>query len=308
MTPATQQPKDIIEYVPLGAQDSIKLSLSIIKNFICIPTKSGKVCGDRDATRFLMLCKSRALNPFEGDCFLQGYDGKNGPEFSLITAHQAFLKRAELHTDFDGMESGVIVQDELGNVLDRVGDFLLEKDVLLGAWCKVHFKSRKFPSVDRVNLRTFDKKWGRWESDPAGMIVKCCQASALRTAFPTKVGGLYLREEIQARDGSSDFTLPSLPVLTTEQPVVEAPQLEQPRIENKVDATPQSQIADLVTSNGHDFVDFTKWAKTSGFIPDAILDKLTSFDDIPKPEAVRLIRAKAGLIDGLRRVTEGLST
>merc|ERR1711991_914366 len=58
---------------------------------------------------FLMLCRARKLNPFEGDAYLVGYDSKDGAKFSLITSHQALLKRAELCQQFDGMESGLIL-------------------------------------------------------------------------------------------------------------------------------------------------------------------------------------------------------
>src|SRR5436189_2756431 len=99
----------IVQFLPLGCTDKIKLAVRIVQNLIAVPTRSGKTCSERDALRFIMLCSARKLNPFEGDAFLIGYDGQNGPEFSLITAHQALLKRAEVHPEFDGMQSGVIV-------------------------------------------------------------------------------------------------------------------------------------------------------------------------------------------------------
>lgn len=192
--PATQ--KSEIEFVPYGAQDPIKLSVNIIKNYVAIPTKSGKLPDDRECIRFLMLCKSRRLNPFEGDCFLQGYDGRDGAQFSLITAHQAFLKRAEHHPEYDGMRSGVIVRTEASEVADREGDFTFDEDTLLGAWATIYFKQRKQPMHRRLKLATFRKPFGRWNDDAAGMIVKCAEADALRSSFPTLLGGLYSAEEI----------------------------------------------------------------------------------------------------------------
>lgn len=192
--PATT--KTEVEFVPYGAQDSIKLSVNIIKNYVAIPTKSNKLPDDRDCLRFLMLCRSRRLNPFEGDCFLQGYDGRDGAQWSLITAHQAFLKRAEHHPEYDGMRSGVIVRDDAGNVVDREGDFTFDEDTLLGAWATIFFKTRKQTMHRRLKLSTFRKPFGRWNDDPAGMVVKCCEADALRSSFPTLLGGLYSAEEV----------------------------------------------------------------------------------------------------------------
>lgn len=199
----------IAEYVPFGAKESIKLSVAIVKSFICTPTKSGKICDDREAMRFIMLCKARGLNPFEGDAYLIGYDGQDGATFSLITAHQAFLKRAEVNEEYDGMESGVIVQS--GNeILDREGDFMFEDEKLLGAWAVVFFKTRTHPMKKRINLKTFVKPYGVWKTNAAGMIVKCAESDALRSSFPTLLGSLYLEEEMQTPSMVIDET-PKLP-------------------------------------------------------------------------------------------------
>lgn len=187
-----------VEFTPFMSKDPIKLSVAIVRNMICVPTRSGKTCTDAQAMKFMMLCRARELNPFEGDAYLIGYDTKDGPQFSLITAHQAFLKRAETHPEYDGMESGVIVKTKDGELVDREGDFILDDDKCVGGWATVHFKARKFPMKKRVKLTTFSKNFGRWLDDPAGMIVKCAEADALRSSFPTMLGGMYLDDELPA--------------------------------------------------------------------------------------------------------------
>lgn len=289
-----------VSFVPFGSNSSIKLNVTIIKHYVCIPTKSGKLCSDRDAVRFMMLCRSRGLNPFEGDCFLQGYDGKNGPEFSLITAHQAFLKRAELHPEFNGMESGVIVKND-DKVINREGDFMLDEDVLLGAWATVHFKNRKVPMVERLNLRTFAKGYGRWEIDPAGMIVKCAQASALRTAFPTQIGGMYLREEIEVKTDAPTLTgTGEIEVQTVTVDTEKKSQEELPKVDPQPTITVQDELSELITSAGFTFRDFVAWADDTGNIQDAT--SLPDFSAIPTKVAQRLILAKKGLLKGLEAI------
>lgn len=191
-----QQQRGEVEFIPFGADTKIKLSVKIIKDFVAIPTKSGALPDDRDCMKFMMLCRARKLNPFEGDCFLQGYDGRDGAQFSLITAHQAFLKRAEVNPEYDGMKSGVIVKNENDEIIDRPGDFMFPGDVLLGGWAVVFFKTRKHTTERRLNLSTFDQGFGRWQKDKAGMIVKCAEADALRSSFPTMLGGLYGEGEL----------------------------------------------------------------------------------------------------------------
>src|SRR5215831_11983810 len=93
----------LIHFTPFGAKDPISLSIELVKRLIAVKTRTGRSCSNEDAFRFMMMCHARKLNPFEGDAFLIGYDNKDNPEkptFSLITAHQAFLKRAEVHTEF----------------------------------------------------------------------------------------------------------------------------------------------------------------------------------------------------------------
>src|SRR5690349_6985341 len=117
--PAVSDEKEM-RFKAFASDVEVKLTLAIVKNTICIPTSQGHRCTDADALKFMMLCLARKLNPFEGDCFLQGYDSNKGPVFSLITAHQAFLKRAEVNDQYDGMESGVLVRNQNGEDVELV--------------------------------------------------------------------------------------------------------------------------------------------------------------------------------------------
>lgn len=196
-----------MEFTPFGGKDPIKLSIAIVKRLICVPTKLGHKCSDDDAIKFLMMCKARLLNPFEGDAFLIGYDSQDGPKFSLITAHQAFLKRAELHQEYDGMKSGVMVIRD-GTLHEPEGDFMFDEDVLVGGWACVYFKDREYPMLKKVNLKRFNTGKSIWAKDPAGMIVKCAEADALRSSFPTMLGGMYLKEELDAAEPAKDMKAP----------------------------------------------------------------------------------------------------
>lgn len=192
--PPAEKESKLIEFVPFGAKDAIQLSVAIVKRLVAVRTKTGKECSNDEAIKFMLMCQAKKLNPFEGDAFLIGYDTQDGPKFSLITAHQAFLKRAEVHQEFDGMESGVIVQRQ-GELLDLLGDWHMPNDVVLGGWATVFFKNRSHPMKKRLRLSRFNKGFGIWRDDPAGMIVKCAEADALRSSFPTMLGGMFIREE-----------------------------------------------------------------------------------------------------------------
>lgn len=187
-----------MEFLPFGAADKIKLTVQIVQNLIAVPTRSGKTCSEKDALKFMMLCQAQRLNPFAGDAHLVGYDSNDkGPTFSLITAHQAFLKRAEQSDQFNGMTSGIILVDG-DQIVEREGDFHLQSEAqnVAGGWAKVFLKNRTIPVYRRIRLDRFNSGFAQWKVDPAGMIVKCAESDALRSAFPTLLGGLYMKEEL----------------------------------------------------------------------------------------------------------------
>jgi phage recombination protein Bet len=212
--------KMVVEYVPLGAlaQDKIKLSVRIVIDYLAEKTKSGKVCSERDAVRFIGMCTAKRLNPWENDSYLVGFDTQDGPKWSLITSHQAFLKRAECNPEYDGMQSGIVVERN-GQAVDIEGDLKLAGDKLLGGWAKVFFKNRKYPMYKRIALATRRKSTKIWMEDEPGMIVKCSEADALRSSFPTFLGGLYLAEERHDQDSVIEITEPKIdePRITPEE-------------------------------------------------------------------------------------------
>lgn len=206
------------EYIPFLAKESIKLTPGMVIKFLCKPTKSGKLCTSDHAVRFIMLCKARGLNPWEGDAFIVGYDITNGPsEFNLVTAHQAFLKRAEVHPEYDGMESGVTVRDGEKELHDIPGDYVDDGLEVVGGWAKVHFKNRRVPMYKRLRLSTFHTGRSRWQKDAAGMIVKCAEADALRSSFPNSLGGMYLDDEMPRESDRADRAAVPMP-RAVEQP------------------------------------------------------------------------------------------
>jgi len=264
---AKKEERAVMEYVPFGSQDRIRLSCSIVRRLIAVPTTSGKLPTDDDCIKFQMMCQAKRLNPFEGDAFMIGYDTKNGPKFSQITAHQVFLKRAEVSPEYDGMESGVIVfRDE--QMIDLEGDFMLDDDKLVGAWAKVYFKNRSHPMHKRVKLSTFDKGTNQWASNKAGMIVKCAEADALRSSFPNLLGSLYTREETV--DLQAEAPRITAPIFKNEvKAIEEAPVIQQ---------EPPSKHAELVETldamvvrDGVDLAELIPLLQASGLAGDAMI-------------------------------------
>lgn len=184
-----------VSFVPLGSKVNVDLTVKMVRDFLCTPTRSGAFPSDADIVKFMMLCKARELDPWVSDAYLVGYDSQNGPVFNLITSAQALMKRAEISPEYDGMESGVVIKKNDG-VEYREGDLVLDGETLVGGWARCFRRDRSRPSFDALKLSTYTTGKSRWASDPAGMIVKCAESSVLRKSFPTQLGGLYTREEM----------------------------------------------------------------------------------------------------------------
>ena len=226
-----------MEFIPFGAADKIKLNIAIVKNFVAVPTKSGATCSDRDAMRFMMLCQAQRLNPFAGDAYLTGYDGRNGPQFSLITAHVAFLKRAESCKDYEGMESGIILLNDDGTTTDREGDFHLENENVVGGWARVHRSGRK-PTYRRLSIAQRKPNYDTpfWQGAKAAeQISKCAEADALRATFPTLLGGMHLDGEIVNIESSVVTSKPDVEKLFG-KPINTLPQAAPESVESNGDA------------------------------------------------------------------------
>ena len=282
-----------MEYIPFGSQDKIKLTIAIVQNLICVKTKSGKVCSANDAIKFMMLCQARKLNPFEGDAYLIGYDNRDKPDqptFSLITAHQAFLKRAEVNPEYDGMKSGIIIEDDDG-LKDQEGDFYSEGQKVVGGWATVYFKNRKQPMHKRIRLSRFQKSFGIWQDDSAGMICKCAEADALRSSFPTMLGGLYIREETPAEQ----VPVASAPIFTATDTKVEQ---EEKVVRVILGTPPPEPVKSANKPKPEPSADYTKVKP--------ILDTLAA-SDVTESEVIKFLK-EMGTIDSKTKTLEDIAS
>ena len=178
--------------------EKITLTPSIVQNFLV--GDSGTITL-QEFKFFTELCKARKLNPFlkEAYCIKFG----NQPA-QIVVGKDAILKRAIIHPDYDGMESGVIVQViETGEIIERKGTFYLAaEEKLVGGWAKVYRKNWKYPTFCSV---AFDevankKKDGQLNSNWAGkggtMVEKVAKVRALRETFIEDLSGMYDGDEM----------------------------------------------------------------------------------------------------------------
>lgn len=176
----------------------IKLTPKIVQEYI---VGTDVPITNQEFKLFTELCKVRKLNPFLREAYLIKY--KAGTPAQLVVGKDAILKRAVLNTDYDGMESGIIIQKEDGTVEERRGTFRLATEQLVGGWAKVYRKNWSHPIYSSVSFNEVAQKTGQgnlnsnWTNKGATMVEKVAKVRALRETFVEDLQGMYEAEELQ---------------------------------------------------------------------------------------------------------------
>ena len=178
--------------------EQIKLTPSIVQQYIV--GDSGTITLP-EFKFFTELCKARKLNPFLKEAYCIKYGSQPA---QIVVGKDAILKRAIVHPDYDGMESGVIVQAiETGEIIERKGTFYLNsEEKLVGGWAKVYRKNWKYPTFCSVSFDEVanKKKDGQLNSNWAGkgatMVEKVAKVRALRETFIEDLQGMYEADEM----------------------------------------------------------------------------------------------------------------
>lgn len=178
--------------------EQIKLTPSIVQQYIV--GDSGTITL-QEFKFFTELCKARKLNPFLKEAYCIKYGNQQA---QIVVGKDAILKRAIVHPDYDGMESGVIVQViETGEIIERKGTFYLNsEEKLVGGWAKVYRKNWKYPtfcsvSFDEVANKKKDGSLNsNWAGKGATMVEKVAKVRALRETFIEDLQGMYEADEM----------------------------------------------------------------------------------------------------------------
>lgn len=185
----------IVKYESGGQQ--IELSPAIVKQYL---VSGGGNVTDQEVGLFLKICEAQKLNPFIRESYLVKYG--NSPA-SIIVGKDAFTKRAEGNPNYKGQKSGIIVVNLKKELEYREGTFYLkDREELVGGWARVSFKDNKDDVFSSVSLDEYigKKKDGtinsQWATKPATMIKKVALVQALRDAFPSALGQLYIQDEM----------------------------------------------------------------------------------------------------------------
>ncbi len=228
-----EKTKKEIEVVYEADGEQIRLTPSIVQNYI--------VGTDAQITIpefkfFTSLCKARGLNPFLKEAYCIKY-GKDPAQ--IVVGKDAVLKRAIKNPNYDGMESGVIVQNkETSEITERKGTFYLrDSENIVGGWAKVYRKDWQHPTYcsvafDEVAQKKNDGKLNfNWSGKGATMVEKVAKVRALRETFVEEVGGMYAAEEMGV-DLPNETAPQKQEIIQQDEPI-------------EVDATPVENVVNM---------------------------------------------------------------
>lgn len=185
----------------------VKLSPSIVQQFI-VGTDSKITLAEFKF--FTELCKARKLNPFLKEAYCVKY-GNNPAQ--IIVGKDVFLKRAIRHPQYDGMESGIIVQNKkTGDIIERAGLFwLANSENLVGGWARVFRKDWAHPTYISVSFEECAQRKrdgslnSNWAGKGATMIEKVAKVRALRESFIEEFAQMYAAEEMGVDDSGNNY-------------------------------------------------------------------------------------------------------
>ena len=198
MSNTTQEKKElVVKYDVDGIE--VKLTPKSVQEYI-VGSDNGQIT-IQEFKFFTELCKARKLNPFLKEAYCIKF-GKQPAQ--IVVGKDAILKRAIRNAEYNGMESGIIVQViETGEVIERNGTFYLSKEEkVVGGWARVYRKNWEHPTYcsvafDEVAQRKSDGTLNsNWGGKGATMVEKVAKVRALRETFIEDLGGMYEAEEM----------------------------------------------------------------------------------------------------------------
>ena len=158
---------------------------------------NGNKASDSELAMLVTMAKHQNLNPFLKEIYFIKY-GTAPAQF--VVSRDAYRKRAQKDPNFNGIKTGVIVENGDGSIEKLDGAFKKKSQTLLGAWCEVQMKNLDFPIYVAVSYDEYvQMKNGQpnsmWSNKPMTMLVKVAESQALRLAFPD-MSGTYSEEEL----------------------------------------------------------------------------------------------------------------
>ena len=169
-------------------------------NIELISRTVAKGASQSDLAHLIYLAQQYNLDPMKKEIY---YISRGGGQGVIVTGRDGYLKCANDHAQFDGIEGDVVYEgDKLrrrddGSIHIEYGDnhLIFAEGALRGAFCNVYRKDRAKSATAFVNLDDYNNdKSPVWQKYTGAMILKVAESMALKRAFA--LSGLVTHEEM----------------------------------------------------------------------------------------------------------------
>jgi len=223
---------------------------------------------DSELMALTVVANEYGLNPFLKEIY--AFPAKGGGICPIVSV-DGWNKMLVRHSEFDGIEFD-FAEDSEGN--------------LVSCTATVHLKNRSHPVKVTEYLSECKRNTDPWNNMPRRMLRNRTLCQAARMAFG--FSGVYNDDEA------------ATVVDVTSTPVSTEPPTRLPAPAETHNTGPQKELEALIITEGITFEQFRNYVATEQLVKDA--DSLGGFDDLATDDAKRLLRAKVGLINNLKKV------
>lgn len=276
-------------------------------------------CTPESVVRCMMACSELGIEPDGRRAHLIPF----GKECTLIIDYKGLVELAKRSGDVSNIHAQIVCEKDVfeyntGEIVHKI-DFRTDRGAMYAAYAVITFKDgsrhtevMNKSEIDAVRKRSRAGGNGPWVTDYNEMAKKTVFRRASKwvtlspeiqdaldkeaDALPTvSTAGLVSEVSLALPEGDGPAPEPAAEPINVPSSVAPA---EPPSGEATL--TAQQSLAAIVTGGGFTFDDFRRWGADSQNVPDA--DSLGSFDEVPEKIAARLIRAKAGLLQGMAKL------
>jgi phage recombination protein Bet len=242
-----------------------------------------KNASNEELLALVVVSNEYGLSPFLKEIY--AFPAKGGGIVPIVSI-DGWNKMLIRHPEFDG------IQFEFAET---------PEGELVSCTATVHMKNRSHPVVITEYLGECKRNTDPWNNMPHRMLRNrtLCQVARIACGF----SGIYDEDEAATivTVDAAIVTQPPAQKAVNDTAAESAAGLAPETTKAPVASGPQAELEKLVTEAGFNLDTLLKWGDTSGNIPDG--SSIASYAEIPGDVCKRLLRAKTGLLAGLKQIS-----